>query len=833
MSWRIRTLEVQGFRAFGSESQTLQFDSGVAVIWGPNSQGKTSLAEALEFLLTGQLVRRELTASSQEEFADALRNAHLPAETDVFVRAEIQCDDGTRHTLKRTLLTDFGRREDCMSRFEIDGTEGESDDLRELGIALSQSPMVAPVLTQYTLGYLFSARPIDRATYFKAVLEITDLEALRSELAALTDLLPGEDELISRLRRCLGNATLAAHLRSLLDEFPRGGAAAAAIDTAVRALLADSEPLPTESEECLELLKQELRNRREQTFPLEGFQGGVWSGWEAVEVPGRQVDEFRDHLKRVSQETRRLTKLFREVLAMPTVAEAESPRDCPVCETVGALTPERISAIRSSVDRTGDLQRAETVLRQVLAALGDRVERIEREAHLARPGFLRWTGLERRARGFQVASVHTLLGDGRGEDIRGWLAAGRALQRSHAALRRTCRAQLRTLSVYRESLDEIPPAAEVTGIAEEIGSAAARFGAALKAYRAVEEAVRVPLTALVEFATETTGWQDLIELAARREALRESLLEHHVREAARRELNRALRDIDQAKEMVMDRKFAAMSDEIVAWWNLLRPDGPTFFDRLRSRPGTRRSIDFKAGLSKHDDRTDARFRDVVAVFSQSQLHCLGLALFIARALREGSGVIVLDDPFLTSDDEHRAHFSHSAVQKLLDVGCQTIILTQDHRTWKDLINLYAHVDVDVFQIRMANAFEGAVVEKTSDDLGVMLGRAQPLLRSVHPDLRKDAGERLRDAAERFCKELAIKERRARGDSAAALSDYQGKTLGDLIPVVEPYLTDPSHRGKLVTIGSGLNPSNHDDGIPDSGTLSTAYGDLNRFKRDYL
>src|SRR6266545_6263036 len=60
---RINKIEIQGFRAFGAKPQTLVFSSPIAAVWGANSQGKTSLAEAFEFLLTGATVRRELLAS--------------------------------------------------------------------------------------------------------------------------------------------------------------------------------------------------------------------------------------------------------------------------------------------------------------------------------------------------------------------------------------------------------------------------------------------------------------------------------------------------------------------------------------------------------------------------------------------------------------------------------------------------------------------------------------------------------------------------------------------------------------------------------------------------
>src|SRR6516165_1249036 len=188
---RISKLEIQGFRSFGLDTQTLEFPSPLAVVWGPNSQGKTSLAEAVEFLLTGQIVRRALMASGQDEFADALRNAHLPPGTACFVQATIMGDDGTSHTVRRMLKSDYGKKQDCETKLEIDGAAVSQTDLAGIGIVLSQPPLRAPVLAQHTLGYLFSARPQDRAGYFKALLEVTDLDEFRNAVAKECEVIPG------------------------------------------------------------------------------------------------------------------------------------------------------------------------------------------------------------------------------------------------------------------------------------------------------------------------------------------------------------------------------------------------------------------------------------------------------------------------------------------------------------------------------------------------------------------------------------------------------------------------------------------------------------------
>jgi hypothetical protein len=260
----------------------------------------------------------------------------------------------------------------------------------------------------------------------------------------------------------------------------------------------------------------------------------------------------------------------------------------------------------------------------------------------------------------------------------------------------------------------------------------------------------------------------------------------------------------------------------------------SFFAALKPRPGARRTIDFKAGLATKADRSDRKLRDVVAVFSQSQLHCLGLALFIARSIHEGASFIVLDDPILSSDEDYKAFFTTGVVEKLLGLGVQVILLTQDQTTWRDLEHRYLHKGIAMFQLSLTDPGEGTVVRNTADDLMARFAKIEILVRSGHPDLLKQAGESLRNVGERLCKEMLVKDRQAKGEQAAVISDYDGKTLEWLIPKVEPLLMkDPSHPGKLRAVPSALNPAKHDDDTPSKGALQVALGDLTYLKKEYL
>ncbi len=203
-------------------------------------------------------------------------------------------------------------------------------------------------------------------------------------------------------------------------------------------------------------------------------------------------------------------------------------------------------------------------------------------------------------------------------------------------------------------------------------------------------------------------------------------------------------------------------------------------------------------------------------------------------MKEGAGFIVLDDPVLSSDEDYRAFFNTMVLEELLKFGMQVIVLTQDQRTWKDLGERYLHQNISLFQIVLQNPADGSTVANTADDLETKFTRAEALVRGGHPSLHKQGGEMIREAAERFCKEAVVKDRRAKGDAAASLNDYDRKNLGQLSPLVEPLLgLDPSHPGKLRAIGGAVNPANHDDAVPAAGVLKVALGDLRFLKKKYL
>lgn len=830
---RIKSLAVRGFRAYGAAEQTLNLPSDIAVIWGPNSKGKTSLAEAFEFLLTGRISRRELMASAQDEFADALRNAHLLEDAEVYVTASMVAVDGKSHEVRRVLTGDYAKRQDCTSRLEIDGAVSTQTDLEALGIVLSQPPLEAPVLAQHTLSYIFSVRPQDRATYFKTLLEVTDLDDLRNDIAALeSDLYPPADPLLGKFDALPHKV----QLRFMRHTVPDAATLVAKIDEAAGALITEAgEQVPETLDKRLAEIDRILVVRRSKTFPVRNFDFTQLVGWNppAADVWTR-IDAYLDESKKVDEQTRQLVALFDEAMKLPAISEITEPVDCPLCATQSAMTPERVQLIRQHIEHSQDFKTSEKIARSALAQLLASADALGTAAEAALPKYLKAKPAVRRASGFTIARIRKLLGDGTDEIISAWLATVRPLSKAAIALR--TRASV-TRALVEKQTSELTTGLDTEKLRSEFAALAkcrAQLAIAIGTYKEPVTSLCAALNDVLDTQSDTVGWQNFLDIARQPEELRRSLVEGKVRITVAQELKSALRQIDLAKEKVLDDKFSDYSGLIQDWWERLRPDEPTFFSTVQFRKGAKRTIDFKAGLSANVDRSAPKVRDVIAIFSQSQLHCLGLAMFLARAQHEGLGFIVLDDPVLSSDEDYRVHFNSTVLSELLKIPMQVIVLTQDHNTWKELDLRYRHLSIATAQLFVDAPAEGTLIENTSDVLLAKINRARSLARGGHPDLRKECGIQLRDAGERFCKEILVKERHDKGDAAACLTDYDGKTLEWLCPHVEPLLVhDPSHPGKLAVFRNTVNNACHDNTPPGNAGMTQACGDILFLVKDYL
>lgn len=520
------------------------------------------------------------------------------------------------------------------------------------------------------------------------------------------------------------------------------------------------------------------------------------------------------------------------MLKVPEITTAKEAVDCPVCKTPRALTLDRIKAIRTKVEANAELRSKRQSAESALRSINETVTRVVREANGALPQAAQWNDQDRSR---NEAVMRELLGQRTDELMSPWRETLSNLDVALGELNARATAFKDTVESLR--LDDLDEAKikELNQKVTDLFQSAHQVSNTLRHYRAAAGPLLAALKEKVDRQAGTEGWQDLIELVEQREDLLRWLIARAAHRKVLAEVEDAIRDIDRAKAEILDDKFAELSQESVRWWNLLRPHEPVSFRGIERGGAGTRYIDLKARLrDPRAPESQGVLRDAVAVFSDSQLNCLGLAAFLARTIREGARFLVLDDPVPASDKEHRAFFIDRVLDELIQSGIQVILLSHDERMWKDVQERYKHLDLDTFIVSLDDPAKGAIIENRNDTLDAMLTRAALYVSNANPDIRKTAARILRDAAERFCKLMFIMDRREKGDSSASVSDYDGKTLGELIPKVQPLLTkDSSHPGKLRVIGQRLNPGSHDHEVPPVGDLGQCLGDLKALRREYL
>lgn len=825
---RLVSVEIRGFRAFGTEARRLHLDAPIAVVHAGNSQGKTSLAEALEFLISGRSSRRELLGGAKAEYHGSLRNAHLPTGDDtVYVEAVLRAPDGTAHRVRRELLCDFGPGAECESQLLIDGTAAA--DLARIGLPMADPPIRAPVLLQHTLRHVLSTEPKQRVDYFKALLSLTDLDRLRARVAAARGRVEAEPPGPAlRLVAALNNtpaAEAAATLAALPDSVD-GGTITTAATKVDQTLLAAGEALlgvrAGSLEELTTTVRSTLAAQQERAFPLAAFTATA----APAAPPSPDLGPYSKALTAADRRDARLAPLFTAVLADDDYATLDHPVDCPVCATSAALTPERLAALRDQLRRTEALDTTARAAARVVSEARRDLEQLYEAASRAVPSAAEWTTqqLAEALDKLRELAVDTELAATAHNSAQHVATVHEAVE---AAARRGTQVLDRTAEAIAGRAD-LP--VEVAGVYAELRAALAAFGAAVEDHRARATALRSAVEPAIRGHASRNGLAELSDLLARREELTADVVAEGARRRVVARVTTADKALRTAAGRVLDARFARMSDTIGAWWTSIRPEELVGFGGVKRRAGGALFVNLVAAL-RADPTWDAVERDALGVYSDSQLNALGLSIFLARAELLGVPLVVLDDPIPGSDADHRLTFVQNSLGRLLDAGTQVVLTTfdgkladwaQSNHDWRGLV---------AYELNLLDVVAGTDVTQTSDTFSRLLLEASDNINSPTARGRRAACGSLRAAAERLAKQIVATGRTQDGHPSS-VADVHGEAsvLGDLVPLVNGYALDNAEKGQWRTFAKVLNPGNHDDDVPSTTELKQVRSNLRKIAK---
>ena len=166
---RLRTLSICGFRGF-NDAQTLDLADPIVIFEGPNGCGKTSIGEAVEWLLYGRTLKRTKgDGLSKREYRDCYRNVHYVGPESPYAEAELDDRNGKPRKIRREL------KGDETSVLKVDGSVVQN--LKEFGIDHVHD---RPLILQHTLQDFIFMRPKVRYEVLSAMMGLEPLIAVRT-----------------------------------------------------------------------------------------------------------------------------------------------------------------------------------------------------------------------------------------------------------------------------------------------------------------------------------------------------------------------------------------------------------------------------------------------------------------------------------------------------------------------------------------------------------------------------------------------------------------------------------------------------------------------------
>ena len=659
---KILDLTISDFRGFGRNRRPLDLEGGLVLFHGPNGYGKSSVAEAIEWLFYAATQRRQLgDAVSKTEYAGTYGNVHRsgPAE----VSARVRMPDGREHVLMRRLA--LGAKDEASQLF-IDGAPGSF-----AAIGVDPAEPACPVVAQHSLQAFIHTKPKERRDAISAALGLEEVTSFKSALdSARRSLSRTPPSQVTEARALLKGFAPAL---ALIPETAAVGARwnetpvridyredFAAIQRAARQF---AGPAPATHAELLEALRGARRQASKAVFDTARIAPAP-AAESAVSLLSQAAAGCREALGAVAAEATLAAAATTAAYSSDILAFweaglhlAQEDGRCPMCESPTLTAPQR-ETLQSRVAAHKQVIEANHRLKTATAHAVGALESLERPIREA-------TVVE-----LLPAEWETLAGLMKGAE--GTLEKFRAAHWSQAESGRKLGETVRAAVVRLKGLAaELADPSRTAGAVEEMTRAPEVLTAALERHVEAARAYQAGWGEFARVVTERIGGSDLVgQIDSVGKALKSASAIQVL--AVYDSILDSSKALMQLTESYLQRKQTELlkqrGKEVQNLYDRLNPGAPVGFDDME--PG---SDQIKLHARSFGVRMSA-----AANLSECQLNCLGLAVSIMRATAPGSpfGFVVLDDPIQSMDGAHCEAFLGSILPYLMDHhGKQVILLS--------------------------------------------------------------------------------------------------------------------------------------------------------------
>lgn len=763
----LKSVQPHYFRGFREVEEPINLDSGLAIIDGRNTSGKTSLAEALEWLFIGGLSRRDSQyMGSPHELEDCIKNEFRPDGEETWVSGEfvLKAEAKTEIVkLRRVLKIDYGSTSTskCRSVLFMNDKELSGQEEREILDELFAS--VEPVLMQHTLRQFIRSSPKERRNYFERLLKLDELTNLVSEAvigdARLADFpSPTNDMGLQRWYALGQNVQQASsgNIHSKVYKSDKSDLSATvrnALTKIARTEFPDLVSKLSQLDEINSTLVKKQKLQRQESFPLlanlrpekkisyvlvetsykaeiASIGKNIREKWKSYEATERATSSIGNDRLKIAQALKILTEAG-------LIEHDPDSQTCPVCayEQAKTLSAARIAEIESWYP----ILKAKSSAGEVLKKEIDSLLNVFKEVIVEHDELLPELPPE--------ADWEEALSESGDELLKAAQELRKIRKEDDKKLEKAIKFAKQLLSdepPFPSSSDEceelIKQCEEIINELAYVPAAAQRY---FDAFRKIESAVGVEISVDPEYRLRESWLNCFDNITA--------IIGDFQWERAKRHAQRDLEDIREAlinyRQQFLESSRISFNQGIQSVWHALRSDEYSSFSELHIPPPSGRGfpveIQVKAMLS---DGQQQREVNALRVFSESQVNALGVAAFVTRSQLLGHRLLIFDDPVQSMDEDHCRTFASDLLEYILVQGFQVILLTHYDLFARDISHYHSErTDYVTLNIRMSKQ-KGCIVEEGSRLFHERLKKAEQL---VDEGKLSEAWVKLRLAIERL------------------------------------------------------------------------------------
>ena len=698
LNLRLVSIKPHYFRGFKDIQGPIDLKGDLIVIEGNNSSGKTSLAEALEFLFLGSLSRREEHGEGNpEELENCIENQLRPVGESTFVEATFAKHWGTpneeRFVLERVLTRDYGATStsNCESKLHVDGSELSKEE--ETVFLEELFALVPPLLMQHTLRTFVHSPPSHRRQYFERILALNHLTELIGKAVIGDVKLPGFkspnggdgllqwESLISQLKIAEAKTT-AQKVKSVTPKNRPKALADALIDVAGLEFSSLGADL-AEVEIRVDQLQDETRKK---SFPpLAKLRPKLQPNHELsttlqeselrksnIEARWKEYEEARALTNAVQENALVIAGALEKLIQAGLIEREQAVQLCPLCvhESPATLTQNRLSEIGEWQPLVKAEKKARSNFDSEIKGLERDLQTLIQEASDTLPSlphldpYLKDVSLELSNAASTLVNVRSQIET----EVRQHLDDAQLLIEAETD-------QIDTLTRVNTYASQCT---ECIDYLKHLPRHAEKYRQAL---RSLETIIGQAASSNEQYK-KRQSWLTCVNSQAE---ILDDFEWERAKLSSQKDLAEIRKELMRFRGDYLEGRRVMFSEGMQEVWSCLREDTYSAFSNLQipepKGKGFPVVLQVKAAL---DDGVETKQIDALKVFSESQVNALGVAAFITRSRLLGHDLLIFDDPVQSMDEDHFKTFARDVLPPILDEGRQIILLTHNETFARDI-----------------------------------------------------------------------------------------------------------------------------------------------------